>query len=651
MLRSNKQRPLCDAGFSIFDTVLEKIAATVGSLPVETGGALLGDYTSGVINDFIFDEDAETTSVSYIPSRRLVDRVNEAEYSNRLQFKGVLHSHPGDFDIPSGPDANSFFEGLRANPELSRYLAPIVTFKRGTDRDNKIPLGEIGWITFYVALREGNSQVQIERTMPDIIHFGRDCRSIAMLLGIESPQFLNDHNGTNPVVTAILTLSENFELMLTADGTFPENPPRALLYNKVRDETTQMNLRWHTSVSAELRLFHAFADVQLPKDDFPTALAYGLDGSPLTQDETRALELGLEPVLVGEDFARRVQDIEVGLFARSKGLLSDTLRNCNVLINGAGSVGSYIAEQLVRSGVGSITLIDPDTIEYANLSRTNFVASDVGSLKIDALARRLLSISPSLETIGVPHNLHHLSGEQLEDLFTKADLVICAVDDRRAQLLINHWAYHYKRPSIFIGIFAGAKSGEVCWVEPPLPCYQCATQFRQLLAPDAIGETDYGTGQLVAEVALGIDIQAVTTIGIRLALSALVRQQESSLSSYVNNLGLKQYIVLAVDPNDQHISSYFPDIPGQYGHKSLCMQPEKDDECNVCGPNADVPTATVSPSSDAIKQAIAEQLASIKNQVKSTESPVPNIELLLAKTDELTVQQEPDIWQSPPAED
>jgi len=651
MLRSNKQRPLCDAGFSIFDTVLEKIAATVGSLPVETGGALLGDYTSGVINDFIFDEDAETTSVSYIPSRRLVDRVNEAEYSNRLQFKGVLHSHPGDFDIPSGPDANSFFEGLRANPELSRYLAPIVTFKRGTDRDNKIPLGEIGWITFYVALREGNSQVQIERTMPDIIHFGRDCRSIAMLLGIESPQFLNDHNGTNPVVTAILTLSENFELMLTADGTFPENPPRALLYNKVRDETTQMNLRWHTSVSAELRLFHAFADVQLPKDDFPVALAYGLNGSPLTQDETRALELGLEPVLVGEDFARRVQDIEVGLFARSKGLLSDTLRNCNVLINGAGSVGSYIAEQLVRSGVGSITLIDPDTIEYANLSRTNFVASDVGSLKIDALARRLLSISPSLETIGVPHNLHHLSGEQLEDLFTKADLVICAVDDRRAQLLINHWAYHYKRPSIFIGIFAGAKSGEVCWVEPPLPCYQCATQFRHLLAPDAIGETDYGTGQLVAEVALGIDIQAVTTIGIRLALSALVRHQESSLSSYVNNLGLKQYIVLAVDPNDQHISPIFPDIPGQYGHKSLWMQPQKDEGCNVCGPNADIPTATVSPSSDAIKQAIAEQLATIENQVKSTASPVPNVELSFTKTDEPAVQQEPNIWQSPPTED
>ena len=667
MFGRNKQRPLHDAGFSIFDTVLEKVAATVGSHPVETGGALLGDYTSGVINDFIFDEDAETTSVSYIPSRRLVDRVNEAENASRLQFKGVLHSHPGDFDVPSGPDANSFFEGLRANPELSRYLAPIVTFRSGEERDNKIALRNIGWITFYVALREGDDSVRIERTMPDIIHFGRDCRSIALLLGLAEPQFLNDHNGTGPVVTSVLTLSENFELMLTADGSYPENPPRALLYNKVRDETTQMNLRWSVSVPTELRMLHAFADVQLPKDDFPIGLAYGRNGIPMTKDETRALELGLEPVLVGEDFALRVEKIETGLFARSKGLLSDTLRNCNVLINGAGSVGSYIAEQLVRSGVGSVTLIDPDTVEYANLSRTNFVASDVGDLKIDALARRLLSISPSLETVGVPQNLHHLSSSQLEELFTKADLVICAVDDRRAQLLINRWAYHHKKPAVYIGIFAGAKSGEVCWVDPPLPCYQCATKFREALAPDAIGATDYGTGQLVAEVALGIDIQAVTTIGIRLALSALVRDQDSSLASYVNNLGLKQYIVLAVDPNDQHISPYFdPDMPGQYGHKSLWMQPSKADACNVCGENPDPPQATVSLSHDAIKDAIAQQQAAAADTEGSSAhetgasaqesgspepmtTPASEITQTSPSSDESTATVEPerDIWQPP----
>ena len=245
--------------------------------------------------------------------------------------------------------------------------------------------------------------------------------------------------------------------------------------------------------------------------------------------------------------------------------------------------------------------------------------------------------------------------------------MICAVDDRRAQLLINRWAYHHKKPAVYIGIFAGAKSGEVCWVDPPLPCYQCATKFREVLAPDAIGATDYGTGQLVAEVALGIDIQAVTTIGIRLALSALVRDQESSLASYVNNLGLKQYIVLAVDPNDQHISPYFdPDMPGQYGHKSLWMQPSKADACNVCGENPDPPQATVSLSHDAIKDAIAQQQAAAADtegssahetgaSAQETGSPEPmttpasEITQTSPSSDESTATVEPerDIWQPP----
>ena len=142
-------------------------------------------------------------------------------------------------------------------------------------------------------------------------------------------------------------------------------------------------------------------------------------------------------------------------------------------------------------------------------------------------------------------------------------------------------------------------------MDPPLPCYQCATQFRGEIAPGADIATDYGTGRLVAEVALGIDIQAVTTIGIRLALSSLVRQQESSLASYVSELGKKQYVVFAVDPKDEHISPYFdPSMAGQYGHKSLWMNPSQNKDCNVCGDNRDVPRATVNLSADDIKKAM-----------------------------------------------
>jgi hypothetical protein len=182
--------------------------------------------------------------------------------------------------------------------------------------------------------------------------------------------------------------------------------------------------------------------------------------------------------------------------------------------------------------------------------------------------------------------------------------------------MINHWAYHHEKPAVFIGVFAGAKSGEVCWIEPPNPCYNCATQFRAEIAPDAIGQTDYGTGQLVAEVALGVDIQAICTIGIRIGLSALVRKPNAPLADYVNELGKKQYVVLAVDPKENHISQYFdPNTAGQYGHKSLWMQTIRNDECNVCGDNRDSPVSTVQISTFDIQAAIlAAQADSPTNQ-------------------------------------
>jgi hypothetical protein len=124
----------------------------------------------------------------------------------------------------------------------------------------------------------------------------------------------------------------------------------------------------------------------------------------------------------------------------------------------------------------------------------------------------------------------------------------------------------------------------------------------------------------------------------------------------VNDLGLKQYIVLAVDPNDQHISPYFdPNMPGQYGHKSLWMQPSKDDNCNVCGANPDTPTATVSPSKDAIKEAIAQQQAAeaATDEPQHEETPpatMPPSTLPPVDAHEKTTNQadsERDIWQPP----
>lgn len=73
----------------------------------------------------------------------------------------------------------------------------------------------------------------------------------------------------------------------------------------------------------------------------------------------------------------------------------ERLAGAHVLIVGLGGVGSYAAEALARSGVGTLTLIDYDHVSESNLNR-QLVAlrSTIGQLKVDVMRARILDINP-----------------------------------------------------------------------------------------------------------------------------------------------------------------------------------------------------------------------------------------------------------------
>jgi tRNA A37 threonylcarbamoyladenosine dehydratase len=74
------------------------------------------------------------------------------------------------------------------------------------------------------------------------------------------------------------------------------------------------------------------------------------------------------------------------------------LTKANVLIVGVGGVGSFAAEFLVRAGVGSITIVDGDTVDITNINRQlPALHSTVGLVKIDVVGSRLLDINPELK--------------------------------------------------------------------------------------------------------------------------------------------------------------------------------------------------------------------------------------------------------------
>jgi tRNA threonylcarbamoyladenosine dehydratase len=103
------------------------------------------------------------------------------------------------------------------------------------------------------------------------------------------------------------------------------------------------------------------------------------------------------------------------------------LTSAHVLIAGLGGVGSYAAEQLVRAGIGELTIADGDTVHNTNRNRQlPALLSTLGKRKTDVMAQRLLDINPSLKLHIADH---YLKDQTLLDILEPGyDFVVDAID-------------------------------------------------------------------------------------------------------------------------------------------------------------------------------------------------------------------------------
>ena len=104
------------------------------------------------------------------------------------------------------------------------------------------------------------------------------------------------------------------------------------------------------------------------------------------------------------------------------------LRSSRILLAGAGGVGSYAAEALARSGIGHLTVYDPDKVHPTNLNRQlPALRSTIGKLKTDVLRERINDIDPQLDLRANPERLSRENIAQiLED--GSFDYVVDAID-------------------------------------------------------------------------------------------------------------------------------------------------------------------------------------------------------------------------------
>ena len=196
----------------------------------------------------------------------------------------------------------------------------------------------------------------------------------------------------------------------------------------------------------------------------------------------------------------------------------ERLRQANVLIIGCGALGTVLANNLCRAGVGNLTIADRDYIELNNLQRQIlFDEDDVERHLPKAIAarERLKKINSEVKVEAL---VEDINAEGIEELVQGHDLVLDATDNFETRYLLNDVCVKYGRPWIYSGVIASY--GVTMNILPEdTPCLRCI--FPELPPPGTTPTCD------TAGVLNGI-VGVITGIASTEALKILLKSEKVS---------------------------------------------------------------------------------------------------------------------------
>jgi len=193
----------------------------------------------------------------------------------------------------------------------------------------------------------------------------------------------------------------------------------------------------------------------------------------------------------------------------------EKLRAARILVVGAGALGNEVLKNLALLGAGHLYIIDYDTIESTNLTRSVlYRESDAGKSKADRAAAAVQSINPDVR-------VHAVNGNVIADLglgvFAEMDVVIGCLDNREARLWINRQCWKVSKPWVD-GAIQEISGVVKVFVPPDSACYECGMTERDyqlinlkyscpLLRREDIAEGKVPTAPTISSMIAGLQTQ------------------------------------------------------------------------------------------------------------------------------------------------
>ena len=243
------------------------------------------------------------------------------------------------------------------------------------------------------------------------------------------------------------------------------------------------------------------------------------------------------PALSSQEQRRYSRQTVIPQFA---GQAQEILKNSKLLCIGAGGLGSPILMYCAAAGIGTIGVVDFDTVDETNLHRQIlFGQSDIGKSKAEVAKAKLLETNPHVQVNTYPVRLDASNALQI---FADYDIIIDATDNFATRYLINDAAVLLNKPYVWGSVNRFDGQAAIFWSAYG-PCYRCVHPTPP--AP--------GTVQNCAEAGvLGVLCATVASLQVNEAIKALTGIGEVQVGQLIIFDALDaQYSKVEVQKNPQ----------------------------------------------------------------------------------------------------
>lgn len=163
-------------------------------------------------------------------------------------------------------------------------------------------------------------------------------------------------------------------------------------------------------------------------------------------------------------YDRQIMIDEIGEKGQEK------LKKGRVFIAGAGGLGSPIAIYLSAAGVGTIRIVDHDTVELSNLNRQILHWDEnIDMKKVDSASEKLSALNPSIRVEGICETIGE---DNVSDLVDGYDLIVDAMDNLSTRYILNKEALDRNVP-FFHGAVSGLEGRAMTVIPGKSACLRC----------------------------------------------------------------------------------------------------------------------------------------------------------------------------------